>query len=64
MWIEYRCNNIGFGSCWLRAQSTQYTLPGDAHKLLGDINDAYVAGGAHTTPVRSSRCCYRISARR
>jgi hypothetical protein len=35
-WIEYGCNNIGYTAYWLRAQSTQYNLPADAHKLLGD----------------------------
>jgi cathepsin L len=36
MWIEYGCNNIGYFAYWLRAQSAQYNLPADAHKLLGD----------------------------
>jgi cathepsin L len=34
MWIEYGCNNIGFYGYWVRAQSTQYHLPADAHELL------------------------------
>jgi cathepsin L len=36
MWIEYGCNNIAYFAYWVRAQSTQYNLPEDAHTLLGD----------------------------
>jgi C1A family cysteine protease len=38
MWIEYDCNNIGYYTYWMRAQSSQYNLPADAHKLLGDAD--------------------------
>jgi C1A family cysteine protease len=34
-WIEYGCNNIAYFAYWVRAQSTQYHLPGDAHDVLG-----------------------------
>ncbi len=36
MWIKYGANNVGLGAMWIRAQSTFYQLPGDAHSLLGD----------------------------
>jgi cathepsin L len=36
MWIEYGCNDIGREAFWLRAQSTGYNLPNDAHLLLGE----------------------------
>jgi hypothetical protein len=35
-WVEYGCNNICFFGYWVRAQSSQYHLPADAHELLGD----------------------------
>ena len=34
MWIKYRSNNVGFGAMWVRAQSTFYHLPDDAHSLI------------------------------
>jgi hypothetical protein len=35
MWIEYGCNNMAYFAYWVRAQSTQYNLPPDAHEVLG-----------------------------
>ncbi len=34
LWIEYGCNNIGIEAAWVRAQSDQYLLPENAHKLI------------------------------
>jgi hypothetical protein len=36
MWIEYGCNNIAHFAYWVRAQSSQYHLPENAHKTLGE----------------------------
>jgi hypothetical protein len=41
MWIEYGCNNVGYWTFWLRAQSTHYNLPPDAHNLLGERADPF-----------------------
>jgi Papain family cysteine protease len=34
MWIEYGCNNVGKGACWVRSQSVQYLLPPDIHQMV------------------------------
>jgi Papain family cysteine protease len=34
MWIKYGSNNVGVGAMWIRAQSTFYHLPDEAHALI------------------------------
>jgi cathepsin L len=41
MWIEYGCNNVAYLAYWVRAQSSQYALPADAHELLGGDADPF-----------------------
>jgi hypothetical protein len=41
MWIEYGCNNVGHAAFWIRAQSTHFNLPRDAHQMLGEHATAF-----------------------
>jgi len=36
MWIKYGTNSVGLGAMWIRAQSTFYQLPKDAHSLISE----------------------------
>jgi HEAT repeat protein len=54
-WIEYGSNNIGVGAFWLHAQSIQYNLPANTHKLLGEQAEPFHAWASDSVEAEAAQ---------